>query len=1714
MKPTKKDPVRGLNAYTDDEILSMADSYGIRSNQQPSYDSYSDDEILGMAQGYGIKPQRTETEQTSPNHFSLGAAVDSLGDVVNRGVERLDKAGIGASGFMASARKAKEQQDAFNYNGPVVGPGVDHDALARMNRGTMSRWAAAGSGALGLVDTAMNAPRWLVNRVPESLGMDGMEYSHLQNDFNNLPFVHDLRQEAPEFFDQYASTAQTMAPIPGRAGELIGGAAGAMLNSSAGRRIADAALTQGLIGGAQAINSKLQQRQQPGFGDVAGGFLGGAALGGLVHGGVEGFSAGINAIGKGAGDLFKRLSRTSGTITPPTAKTIAKGSQNRLSLDAGLLDEDDLAALQMMGQAPGIENISIANKGPTTPEEALANISRLKNGDPALNSLRGLGQQAGANVPGNGKIGGIAKLELLAYPDYLDLEMGASHPRQPEQLQYPQYIDFSQAPKAQFRDVTRGGKYENLGVQLRGLAQRSQSALPAQPKQQRQYPDIDWGRPMPEPQPIKMSGLAYELDNLAGGNAQRLVGSVSQIEIAQAAIRNATPENIDQVISDAVKLVPKKGPAEYRNMANRKIDAAFNEYLERQGIKPEPKGARKKPAKNDPLLGLAKMKEASAASEVVPQIPAYQPKRSLSEQELFNLQQQEYAQFPNHKEPILIYNRGKGSGYSQRIQAQNLTDSQLDDALDYAQATMKMQSSKPHEKTRARQEEKTIIEEKMRREMRKAQNLPEDWTGGQPDLDSMTRDQLGELIVNGDDNDPVVMEAANRLMQPEQAPIMTAPQARQRLSISEDGRAMRGYNRGNLGADLHSIPDEILAPENKELVSDFAQAKALVDAAEYRQEQVGKQIYEMFGDGQNPVKLGKLQVNPPKTERRLTLEGQTAKDKARDEFADFVDRLKGSQLRTTMGNSPAQYVDVPQVPRDLGAASAMLAHVTEEAKAAKTNYDAMKGPVGQVVQEAHARLTSLSPDAHFSASVPVQLADGRTIHANVEHVNQRMERVFAQEAFEKAAKKDPTLQPEAFFAEWEKARAEATGLEPRPTAQVIAESSNNLQNYKAAIAQIDAAHGYDKTVPGSIVKARAVLPIATSISAYFEGAPAQAADGSEQENNAMPITTALAALTAAGIGAGVIKKYGAKNIANFLGSRLGFVSNLYRDTLDHVQLLDNALGLKPEDGLYRKTWERMSGAIRAGWGVSFDSPEQKAIALGLLKDKLVSPVEALQGRPGTLFETMSQAQRQAVVGGYLNQKALLAEVRNYRKQLTAAIAGKQIDEKKIRSSVYALNFLENQLSPSDREGSELRDFFAARTANAFDYLFALNPKFHALNLSDSFIAGGSKVGPLRVARAWQLMATDNEIQALMSDSGLVGSFRAEQAQQTVNANRTSLMPDLRKVDIPSDRINANRVFLAAMLEHFGDDADKVKSFLRGRLPEDQTVDAFISGMETTSRTLGVDPFRVNTDIISRWKQAPAFGVFVKQPARIARLATNYIAKGEFGKLGKLLFITAAIGGSAAIPEDVKAVWKNYNAESYFTAQRALDELNIMRRLTGFDASDKVSWALFFPLLTSLSPVVETAQKMPEKITKTLEALETVGQWSMSPQQMSGMGLDKERKQLTQALTSLYSDFAMIFASRLWKGIPASWLVKGARAGQEMEAGSMPVWMYERGATKPFAPREEVPLDQTGFGELTPILDKLVPGKVNAVKDRYNDKLEQVMLKKERKKDLLRGLATK
>lgn len=969
--------------------------------------------------------------------------------------------------------------------------------------------------------------------------------------------------------------------------------------------------------------------------------------------------------------------------------------------------------------------------------------------------------------------------------------------------------------------------------------------------------------------------------------------------------------------------------------------------------------------------------------------------------------------------------------------------------------------------------------------------------------------------------------------------VPTSEKPRQSLPLEAAQSSIVGERRTALGRDAEGnqilgrdrvgevtapsrYSETVLPPSLQDLNASYAQAKVAVDVYKKQLDQVATDLYKIFGNR----KLGRYRLEDVPGKQQLNKAGDdfVSAEKARlnTELPSYEEPLRAGGVRATLHEGSINQVDRVPIDPNISEPEAaallekhkLLADQAEKSREAIRRQYATKD--GDQLLNAQRRLRNETGDdfASLKSTIEVPGPDGKTYRVLVEAQEPRREMPLLWKQFERANKEG--ISSETFFNSY----AEQMGYSESATA-LAARAKANHDRLQAAInsALSDPQKSYVAKNQISVRKALGfAAPVGIGLAA---NQPANAADGKSHDADAgnLAFNTAL---VAAAVVAG--KKFGPGVVRSFMKSPTAMIANLYRDSMDHVELLDRLLGKTGAEGLYRQIWEGNVSAMAANWGVKWESQAQKVHAMALLRDKTVKPAEALAGKAGTVFNSMTDRQREAVVSYYLNQKSLLSKVGQYKKELEAAIENGAIapNTPSLDEAKGALDFIEQSLSPRSIPHNMIQDFGRNVLSSSMDFFFNWNPAHHMTNLTDSFISGGSRVGPIRIVKAWHALGTDKELQRVFADSNLVGSFKGEQVEQSALAQHAKVGTRFVDRDFPSDRINANRVALASFMQYAEDNAEKiaktgfkgnniqfVKDLFAGKLDATVTMDAMVNMAETTSRTLGVEPYRLNADVVSRWQHSPALGVFVKQPARIARLIASYLSSAiknqdvrPLGKLATMFGYMAAFGGSAGISVEGKEAWQNIHPDSYFAVASALDKYNPYSMITGENASKKLEWSMLYPLFATTNPGLDAVKRGYNDVSKFGTALQFLSTLPNSDWQklMQDPRYADKRHEIVKSFRTVMSTLGQTVMPRLLKGIPTGAVVRTMDAADKAMTGEYPINYFRQGTPFPYASRETVDMDRKGIPRWEPFSDMVFPGSPNWVHQNQQAKWEQKVRK--------------
>lgn len=519
--------------------------------------------------------------------------------------------------------------------------------------------------------------------------------------------------------------------------------------------------------------------------------------------------------------------------------------------------------------------------------------------------------------------------------------------------------------------------------------------------------------------------------------------------------------------------------------------------------------------------------------------------------------------------------------------------------------------------------------------------------------------------------------------------------------------------------------------------------------------------------------------------------------------------------------------------------------------------------------------------------------------------------------------------------------------------------------------------------------------IAGSIYSAVASLPAHAA-------NAMPmqVMSAWDYMPIPEMVGGLVALHGiAPKVAKAVLSEKNFkVGAWFKDTMDNIEYLEKSKVIPA--GLVHEVWNHQAQVLKSQKGVKIDE-ELKAKCIESLREgkdfktgKDITVKNCLERTPDTVFEGLeNEAQAHALTMHKIAQDNLAKITRKADKQLGEWLEMAQAKDEKtqekfkawlqenkmevapniaaVKSAREAMSHMLNQLSPRGEILNDVDRLVQRGKSNFMEAAFGQNLEFSGTNIGDLLISGGAYAGPINVLRATNLVNFNKEFRALLHDSHFAGGFQVDRTESAALAGGVAKKKLPWDKDFKSDLFNANRLAVASLLQHaqinkellaesgfHGSDVDFAKAVLSGSADLDDVIgaDAYIHMAKALSRVLSMDILKVNTDIMSRSRFGTVAGVFFKQPARMARLAMNYLANGEFMKMYTLLGFTALFGGSAAIPQELATVGQVINPDAYFKAANAFDQIDMYQKVTGEKLTPKIQWSMFWVSMAGQNPV--------------------------------------------------------------------------------------------------------------------------------------------------------------
>lgn len=616
------------------------------------------------------------------------------------------------------------------------------------------------------------------------------------------------------------------------------------------------------------------------------------------------------------------------------------------------------------------------------------------------------------------------------------------------------------------------------------------------------------------------------------------------------------------------------------------------------------------------------------------------------------------------------------------------------------------------------------------------------------------------------------------------------------------------------------------------------------------------------------------------------------------------------------------------------------------------------------------------------------------------------------------------------------------------------------------------------------------------------GSDAQAADGHPGSKHNLAAEEAFIA-SVVGLTA-LATPQGRKLISHSLALSASF----FRDSLDHIQILDNMLAPiykaknQTPNKLLSQILAHSGDSLHKNFGVEFPSQNDKALGAQLLSNGSVklnqildpnSPTGIPAEPTGTVFDTFNLQQRQALAAYDVNRRLLLGKVSAKIQEVKDLVnGGKLKDTATLQEIVRVMQHMEGALGKGvSQPGSILDRVIRSGLANTMSYLFGKwNLGHHLLNCVDHLIIGPSYVGPFNLLKAQARLASPRA-NKLFENHNMVGGFSAERSAAKAGIAAVNPKGTGHKSDFQweSDAFNG-RIMSDAGAMHFfnmnrnickpfaNDDIDFANKLFEGEIHKaspELGMQAMSHITLINSRSLGIDPYRLNASLIGRSAAGPYISAFTNQLSRQAMAFKRNLQSGNISGMLAMMGYTALLGGHAAIPKDLGAIWQNVNPDSYFAACVTLDKANLLANVTGTEISNKLDYsAIGYPTMGSQgNPFIENARKIQEHAETLHGALNELSDlpgesiWKV----LSDPKYAKKADKIYKAVLAVWGDIGSTVAPQVG-GIDSKAIGAFGQSLRAMKNGKYIVNHYE--GDKKIAKPDEIPLDKSGVSpaELT------------------------------------------
>lgn len=894
---------------------------------------------------------------------------------------------------------------------------------------------------------------------------------------------------------------------------------------------------------------------------------------------------------------------------------------------------------------------------------------------------------------------------------------------------------------------------------------------------------------------------------------------------------------------------------------------------------------------------------------------------------------------------------------------------------------------------------------------------------------------------------------------PPVAPVTDAPSG-----VMRHQRTAFGRNKADSGQDISAFP-----PEVQQAVQHIAKSKMQLDYRQAVLDDYSQQLWKLLQkkglvSDDDAAFLGPNKAIIKKSaDRRLSVHEEGELQKLREKLATGTTAPSDKQhisslLGGRFGGTGKYDLKKPtlKVPDDLDKAFDTLARLKKVVSETEKQYKTIKSHYQSTLEQAQSVLRADNPQASFRTRAQVTAPMKEVVDAQVSLDYNPMRLTLSKEAEET----------------YKKARELAFELQQKD------------RNYQPKFSYDVSIRNVSNVLAKDILK-KSQLPIGNKIMPQFAAALAGADLTRDHENEpdwwtGVRATAEIAALL-----------YGSRQAAKWVFKPENVVLGKYfKDSVGRIEDLDNLLNTNVQFDIFA----HMGAIHEANFGLKIDA-DLRAHAMSLLRKG---------DEQGALNLGLDQAQLEAISKTLDLEQRLAGIIREQKeagqeaiKQLKAA--GQKTGH--LEDSIKALNGMESALTGYNlREDTAAVEDYSKVMRRIFNYHFNSNLAFELLNLGDMFNLGAAKVGPLNLGKALISLGPkgNKELKQLFKHSNLTGGFTADstalgaQTGQLQRKSKLSLfgkeLPGLPK----ADQINADRVGLAAMYQYrqgkavlngyTGSDEQFALDLLTGKLQPEMALDAWAHVAESASRTLGVDPVKVNTDVFSSSALGPYIGVFVKQPARTINLLANYLKNNQKAPFFTMLGAYALASGQSVLPGEVQEVWKNLDPKAYFMVAATLNKANIPSAITGKTLETKSRYSIFYPLQAASDPVRSSGGQSLVAAVDIIQKFMSEGDFNYS-----------------KAQTALANIASVAFPTI--KGVPVKPALAATRAAYESygipgieEAQGKKVHYF--GQLERYGQSENVPLEELGINPVQNVVGSFLPGEWTSVRNRQLAREEQ------------------